>query len=111
MAITKKKFETFDIDYVTVIADVNYYITGQVVVRLADDKIYNLTVTMYDAPENDRNRKVVANLNYNEVSGDGMMNDNPMSCYLNVNATDELMQYFNNEIVEVIKAELFGEEE
>jgi len=111
MAITKKKFETFDIDYSKEINGTDYYIVGQVVVRLADDKINSLNLNIYNGPQNDRNRLVVANLNYNEVSGEGMMNDNPMSCYLNVNATDELMQYFNNEIVNEIKEELFAEEE
>lgn len=109
MAITKKKFETFDIDYEKEINAADYYIVGQVVVRLADDKINSLNLTIYNAPENDRNRQVVATLNYNEVGGD-MMGSNPMSCSLNVNATEELMNYFNNEIVAEIKEELFGEE-
>lgn len=108
MAITKKKYETFDIDYVKEINSVEYFIVGQVVVRLADDKINSLNLSIYDAPVNDRNRQMVATLNYNEVGGD-MMGSNPMSCSLNVNATDELMQYFNNEIVAEIKSELFEE--
>lgn len=108
MAITKKKYETFDIDYVKEINSVEYFIVGQVVVRLADDKINSLNISIYDAPVNDRNRQMVATLNYNEVGGD-MMGSNPMSCSLNVNATEELMNYFNNEIVNEIKEELFGE--
>lgn len=110
MAITKKKYETFDIDYSKEVNGAEYYIIGQVVVRLADDKINSLNLTIYNGPENDRNRQVVATLNYNEVGGDYMMEGgNPMSCSLNVNATEELMNYFNNEIVNEIKEELFGE--
>lgn len=110
MAITKKKYETFDIDYSKEINNAEYYIVGQVVVRLADDKINSLNLTIYNGPENDRNRQVVATLNYNEVGGDYMMEGgSPMSCSLNVNATEELMNYFNNEIVNEIKEELFGE--
>lgn len=109
MVITKKKYETFDIDYSKEINNAEYYIVGQVVVRLADDKINSLNLTIYNGPENDRNRQVVATLNYNEVGGEYMMGGNNMSCSLNVNASEELMSYFNNEIVNEIKEELFGE--
>lgn len=111
MAITKKKYETFDIDYSKEINNVEYYIVGQVVVRLADDKINNLNLNIYNGPQNDRNRQVVATLNYNEVGDYMMEGGSPMNCSLNVNATEDLMKYFNNEIVAEIKEELFGEEE
>ncbi|MCF0190820.1 MAG: hypothetical protein HUJ96_06110 [Marinilabiliaceae bacterium] len=110
MAITRKKFETFDIDYSKVINGNEYYIYGQVVVRLADDKINSLDINIFDAPENDRNRQVVATLNYNEVSEDYGMSQ-PITCCLNVTATEELMQYFNNEIIGEIKSELFSEDD
>lgn len=107
MAITKKKYETFDIDYSKEINGAEYYIIGQVVVRLADDKINSLNLTIYDAPDINRNRKIAATLSYNEVGADEY--GESLSCSLNVNATEELMNYFNNEIVNEIKEELFGE--
>lgn len=106
MAIVKKKYETFDIDYQKEINGNTYDIVGQVVVRLADDKINSLNIAIY---EDRRNSNVVASIGYSEVGGGDYMEGgtSSISCNLNVNATEEMMAYFNNDIITEIKAELF----
>lgn len=97
MEIIKKKYETFDVDYKKEINGNTYDIVGQVVVRLSDKRIENLTANIYKDKTNPS--IALSTINYYEGVEGGI------NCNLTAN-DDEMI--IHEEIISEIKKELYS---
>lgn len=96
MGIIKKKYETFDVDYKKEINGNSYDIVGQVVVRLSDNGIENLSVNIY---KDKTNPFALTSINYYEGVEGGIN--------YNITANDDEM-IIHEEIISEIKKELYS---